>query len=110
MKQMRFFVFFLVLTFTNLAVACQECPEKPEFRPCKKTYVEPFQVAFQENGIFIAYNEFVFQISALYSDTNGLFFQDVKRAKCNLLEWECPRCSACNWFTEGSCYVCSYTK
>ena len=66
---------FLMLSFGLLA--------KPSttFEPCEKTYVAPEGVDLHPTAILVDQEGENLQTSALYSDSNGLYYRDCLKAK-----------------------------
>src|SRR5579862_7121512 len=85
--------------------ACECSPTT--FVPCQKTYITPTQVIFSENEIFVHIDDMAFRTSTIYSDAQGLYFQDAER-ECGFLQSPCPRfgCPGCNFPWDSRCHVC----
>lgn len=112
------FMFCLVLLGSSLGIANCECKRlEDSYIECPKTYVQPDQIEFSNNSIFVKLGEWVLQTNSIYQDSAGLFFVNVRDDDCGAAQWKCMRkiskgiyCNACNWVWENSCYLCGKSR
>lgn len=83
------------------------------FTPYSKTYVNPKQIIFLDNAIWIQMNDYIFQTDSIHIDTQGLYFQTIKYSDCGALQWLCTKeiapgspCNTCNPDWYGRCSTC----
>jgi hypothetical protein len=95
----------LLLCLTPPAFSCEQTESM--FIPCNKTYVNPEQIEFLDNQIFIQIDDVIFRTSGIRSDAAGFYFEDAER-ECGYLQRPCPRsyCNACNFIWDSVCYLC----
>ena len=95
---------------------CSKGKGKVRFSECPKTYVTPDQIDLHEDGIFVRINDRIVQTESLSTDTQGVYFQNVKDG-CGPSQWRCFRvlsngmvCETCNWDWNYSCSYCGKDK
>ena len=99
------------LAFSTTASAACGChvKENTEFKHCKKTYISPQQIAFDQNKIMVNINDFIVQTCALHSDAEGVYFVRYRNDEaCTPPDWECENsdCKACNPCWMARCSEC----
>ncbi len=110
-------LFLLLISYcVNCSADCNCSPAEIRFVACPKTYVNPEQIDFCENGIFVRINDFIIQTESISTDAQGLFFTNA-RDGCGPSQWKCLRtdtrgmvCNTCNWDWNSTCSYCRKEK
>lgn len=91
----------------------QGVQDEVNFVSCPKTYVEPHQIAFYENGIFIQINDLTLETDSINTDGDGLYFERIRDDGCGYMQWKCDKeirkgvaCNTCNWIWHSACTTC----
>jgi hypothetical protein len=93
---MRFYILFCVMCFIPSLFSIEK-EDKVE-----RVYVQPTQIAVQQNQILVLGNNQWQPIDALFSDSNGVYFLSKKWYE----PWECAYCQAINPPHRLICWNC----
>ncbi|CCB87192.1 putative uncharacterized protein [Parachlamydia acanthamoebae UV-7] len=74
-----------------------------------KIYVDPDQVIFEKNGLFISVEGSILPINQLNHDEEGFYFcpEDINSIQ-SPKEWACLVCGHDNWFWKKRCAECNH--
>lgn len=91
-----------IVTLYSLAY----CQDKTINEQCKKTYVQPQQIALTPNEILVCVDNQWISTDILRSDAQGIYICKDER---DWLHWKCPRCGHMNSsVTDSHCTNCGY--
>ena len=88
------------------ALSCGHCSEEPTFDSCEKIYVEPNQISFSKNGIFVYLDNAWLATEAVHSDASGIYVSNFGHSK--FAGWNCPKCGFFNSWLVNQCAKCNY--
>jgi hypothetical protein len=94
---MKYYFLFLMVFGSNFLSASNEPP--------KKLYLNPSNIFFQENKIFILHENGVYKVTSIHSDNDGLYVDD-----CFPMPFVCQRCGLRNPGTNFACERCGFPR
>ncbi len=105
------FVFLCVVSVFSQSLHANEetaISQVKKFIPCSKTYIDSSQIGFFKNCIYVNMGELTIETAAVFSDENGLYFQNAKDDDCGILQRRCKNriCPACVFVWDSTCYTC----
>jgi hypothetical protein len=107
----KLFSWLFIFFCANCLADC--CNHDSGFVACPKTYIEPDQILFRENAIFLQIADMLIQTESIKTDDQGIFFETINEEECGRMQWKCikfiregVRCNTCNWVWEGLCGTC----
>lgn len=93
----------LIVLFSGSVFANQ--PQK--FKQREKMYVQPSQIAFERNSIFVQLGNQWIPVASLHVDAEGIFIIQDER-ETDPLHWSCPRCKFQNFIGDNKCKRCGW--
>lgn len=102
MKFIKLLSLFAFACICSIAHA-QETTQDVSDSKITKMYIEPNQIQFDENNIYVCINQNWTRTTALYTDRNGFYIVDEQGG------WTCPRCNTYNT-SPYDCIRCGYSR
>ncbi len=104
------FATFACLSFTNSYgeenvnfTATQTLPEQSVIeKNVQKIYVQPSDIYFSDNQIFVQTPKGLIQVHSLKTDSHGIYYKTARP-----YSWDCPRCGEYNAY-DYYCEHCNY--
>lgn len=91
---MKYCLVVLLMFFTNFLIAANADNHKNRF------YVNPTNIFFEENKIFVLNNDQLYEVSSIKSDEKGLFVK---------VKWSLPfYCTNCHRWSSAFTIICEH--
>jgi hypothetical protein len=94
---------FLILAAT-FALSNGYGSEEPRFEASNKIYIQPNQITFSENGIFVYLENAWHGAKAIHVDSTGMYVNDL--VDRSIWDWICRYCATSNPYWRTTCEGC----
>ncbi len=97
---------FLVFTSSLMGFLNAEEDKCSEYSISEKTYIDPNQVHFIEDAIYVNIQRLWVQTTAVHVDSNGFYISSFRPVDESSFSWKCGKCGKYNEAFHNFCKKC----